>query len=410
MKKRFMSSVVAALAAVTLISSPALAAQTPEEIDSSVATYAQLENLVNAKVEEAYSSVEGTVESLVTSAVQSTIGSPDKLIDLVAPLAKASAKAAIAQYIQDERIDALVDSAVDAVAESEILNAILTNEFVTAVLNRTIAYAVQDIVSQLGLAADKEATAASLVQQIWTAPLVSVGTASTRVKSGAGSPVYVAGIGANLSYYNYDVTEWNTQKILFITTKTTPKNIVVTGWNPTTVGALASTSAGINAVSKAGSVVTTLQNIDWITVLLNASKRALVDEVTERIQAAITALKTRLFDELNRALGQIGVTPQLDAAADDWSTAGLKIRNALAAKAGAELNAWLDSLPEVSIPDSLPTYFQNLPESFQNLLQQVITAGSSYLKQQINKINWAQLFRGGQSQSSLAWWQFGKAA
>ncbi|MDR1188525.1 MAG: hypothetical protein LBK95_13905 [Bifidobacteriaceae bacterium] len=391
MKKRLLVPALAIAVTASLVATPAMAAQTPEEIDQSVATYEQLTQLVTDQVAQAYSGMVGTVEDLVAGTVRSTIGNPEAIIELAAPLIKAGAKGAIAQYIQDDRIDALIDSAVDSVAESELLNAVLTNEFTQAVIDRTIDYAVADIIASLGLDADQQATAESLVAQVWGAPLVSVGTAPTKVKSNLGSPIYALGVGVNTSYYNYNVTAWNQRRVVIVNINDTPKEIQVTGWNTGNIGLLASGTAYINAGSKADSVVTTLANLDYVSILVNAGTRALRDEITLRIEQALQAVKTTIVTSLQDSLNGIGVQVTLDPTAP-WQQIGAQIDQALRDTAQAALDEALAGLPWVVTPGEPD-------ESFHQTIARIARDGANYLLGRLRTINWLDLLRGGSGSS-----------
>ncbi|MDR0592946.1 MAG: hypothetical protein LBG60_06760, partial [Bifidobacteriaceae bacterium] len=386
MKKRWLLPSVSFALAASLIASPAMAAQTSEEIDASVATYDQLVEIVTGSVDSAYGGIIGTVDDLVAATVQSTIGQPQAIIDLATPLIKAALKEQIAAYIVDDRIDALVDQAVDAVATSELLNTVLTHEFTQAVIARTVGYAVADVVASLGIDADKQASVDSIVGQVWNSPLVSVGTAPTRVKSGLGSPLYALGVGVNTSYYNYNVTAWNQRRVLFTNVNDTPKEITVTGWNSTNVGTLASGTAYVNAGAKTDSIIAGLSNLDYASILIDAGTRALSDEVELRVAAAIGCVKDRLVAELQGALAGIGVVAALDPT-ESWDVIGGQIRQALRTTAQDKLNEALARLPWVVTPGTPD-------ESFHQTIRRVAEGGAAHLANWVRNIDWAALLRG----------------
>ncbi|MDR1634796.1 MAG: hypothetical protein LBS27_07760 [Bifidobacteriaceae bacterium] len=386
MKKRLLLPSVSLALVASLIASPAMAAQTPEEIDQSVATHEQLTSIITASVDSAYAGVTGTVHDLVAGTVKSAIGDPQAVLDLATPLIKASIKGAIAAYIQDERIDALVDQAVDSVATSQLISDVLTHEFVQAVLARTVDYAVADIIASLGIDADKQASVDQLVNQVWNAPLVSVGTAPTKVKSDLGSPIYALGLGANTSYYNYNITAWNTRKVLWTNVNDTPKEIVVTGWNQGNIELLASGTAYVNAAGKASSITATLAELDYVSILMDAGQRALRDEIEIRIAAAIQSVKDQLVAELQAGLAGIGVTVTLNST-DSWEAIGAQVRTALQTTAQDQLNAALAALPWVVTPGTPD-------ESFFAALQRVANDGAAYLRNWLRNIDWRALFQG----------------
>jgi hypothetical protein len=382
MTKRVFLPTIAAFLAVSLAAPPAMAAQTPEEIDQTVATYDQLVEIVEAEVVQAYSGLSGTVADLVAGTVRATIGNADAIKALAVPLIKSALKGVIAQYLQNERIDALVDSAVDAVADSEVITTVLTHEFTQAVIARTVEYAVKDIIDSLGLEADQEGVAESLTNQVWTAPLVSVGTAPTKVKSNLGSPIYVLGVGLNTSYYSYNVTAWNRSGFL----NSNPKEIQVTGWNAGNIRVLASGTAILSAASKIDSVTETLANLDYVSILMDAGYRALRDEITERIEAALLQVKTIVLGSLQEGLAGIGVAVVLDPAAS-WTTIATVIAQGMASVAQDELNNALSRLPDVLTP-GLPG------ENFFASLRTIAQNGANYLLSWLRNLDWRALFRG----------------
>ncbi|MDR1153054.1 MAG: hypothetical protein LBK72_11405, partial [Bifidobacteriaceae bacterium] len=329
-----------------MVATPALAAQTDQEIDQTVATYDSLVDIVTAEVASAYSGVITTINDLVTGAVNSAIGNPQAVLNLATPLLKASIKGAIGQYIQDDRIDAVIDAAVERIATSTLMEVVLTNEFVQAVLQRTVRYAVADIVASLGLDADQQATTDSLVSTVWTAPRVTVGTAPTKVKSNLGSPIYTLGLGVNTSYYTYNITAWNQKRVLIANVNDTPKEIQVTGWNNGNIRLLAQGVSVVNAGSKADTVVTTLANLDYFSILLSAGSRALFDEVAERVQAALDSLKPQLLTGLSEGLAGLGINLTLNPA-DSWIAIGGQIAQTLRDSAGNLLDEALSRLPSV---------------------------------------------------------------
>ncbi|MDR0432949.1 MAG: hypothetical protein LBH48_06550 [Bifidobacteriaceae bacterium] len=386
MLRRFTIPAIAAVAAVSLVVSPAVAAQTDEEIDQTVATYDQLVEIVNREVVSAYAGVKATVNDLVAGTVNSAIGNPQAVIALATPLIKAAVKGAIGQYIQDDRIDSIIDGAVDAIADSELIAAVVDNEFIQAVLQRTVRYAVADIIDSLGLDADQQATADMLVTRVWNAPRVTVGTAPTKVKSDLGSPAYGMGIGLNTSYYSYNVTAWNQRRVI-VMINDTPKEIQVTGWNAGNINLLASGVAVVSAGSKADSIIATLASLDYVSILMDAGSRALRDEITERVQAALLTLKTKLLEYITEGLASIDVPVTLNPA-DSWITIGQQIVTALNQVAQDRLNAALAALPPLSVPLGEPG------DSYLSIAMGIWNYGASYLWGLLHNINWLDLIRG----------------
>jgi hypothetical protein len=327
----------ASLVFATSFAPVAHAAQTAEEVNASVATLDRLTTLVGDQVSATYSTVSGVMEDVVADTVKAAIGNPEAVKATLAPVVKSLVKSQLSAYsISNAQVDELVDSAIDYVLGHSVIDDILTNEFVQAVLDRAVDYAVADIVAQLGIDSDAESVRNSLVNQIWNAPLRTVGTASTKVKADI-TPTYVLGVGVNTSYYNYNINAWNKRKVLFANVNDTPKEITVTGWNTTTINVLVSGSAGLNVAGNIGTYQNRLKNIDYTSVFLNALQRALVDEIRARAEALVLQLKTELADELTESLAGIGVEVTLDPAGSLCDMA-LDVRQALRGKATAEFD------------------------------------------------------------------------
>ncbi|MDR1824808.1 MAG: hypothetical protein LBR27_05690 [Bifidobacteriaceae bacterium] len=354
-KSRFAIAVTAAATTVALAVSPALAAQTQAEIDANVATRAALGTIVGPQVDAAYNNIKATVTTTVSNTVKGAIGNSQAIKDTVKPLLKEAIKTQLASInISDPQIDTVVDQAVDAVVDNQYVDAVLTNEFVQAVLNRAVDYAVADIVNQLGIDADKEQVKEDLINQVWNAPLQTVGTATTKVKGNV-APTYVSGVGINTSYYNYNVTKWNTattciglkigSKCYGVTTtgNTTPSEITVTGWNTSTINVLVQATTGLGAASQLSVYQQRLGQIDYLSVLGNALWKGLQDEVMFRINTLLQQAKTMVLTELTDALAQYGVTVSLDPT-ETWEEIGQDLLAGIGTWSQAQLDALVATL------------------------------------------------------------------
>ncbi|MDR1237418.1 MAG: hypothetical protein LBK28_04165 [Propionibacteriaceae bacterium] len=385
MKKFRFVPAVALAAAASLVATPALAAQTPDEINQTIATQEQLSAIVTAEVSQAYSGVDATIRDLVARTVRAIITGPSVIADLAVPLVKASIKASIGEYIQDSRLNALIDAAVESVSESELLNAIVTREFTDAVLARTADYAVAEITGSVGLIQAEEAIAASAVSRVWNAPLVAVGTAPTKVKSDLGSPIYVLGIGANTSYYNYNVASWNQRKVLFANIPNTPKDIQVTGWNTAAIRLLAKSAAIAGAGSTAVRTATAFATLNYPAIFADALHRALNDEIARYNETLVGAVKTVVVASLQSSLSGIGVEVTLNGG-DSWDVIAAQIGQGMLRSAGNALTSALAALPWVPSLGSVPSIVLDV-------LAPLAQAAGSFMASSLGNVNWLSLFR-----------------
>ncbi|MDR1237416.1 MAG: hypothetical protein LBK28_04155, partial [Propionibacteriaceae bacterium] len=190
----------------------------------------------------------------------------------------------------------------------------------------------------------------------------------------------------NTSYYNYSITAWNQRHVLLVDLNDTPKEIEVTGWNATTIGPVAQSTAVVNAGSKADQTAVALLGVDYPAIFMDAGYRALRDEIAARADGALAAAKTTLVASLQDGLASIGVPVELDAT-DSWAAIAAKTAQALSAMAGDALNAALARLPWVSTPGTVSG-------AFYALLARYATYGGNYLANWLGEIDWLSLFGG----------------
>lgn len=301
MKKWVVGLVVVLLFALGTV--PA-AAQTQEEIDASVATYDDLSALVAAEVEKTYNEIEKLIGQYVSDIVVGIIGNGEVIRDTAAPLIKDLVAAELAKYqIVDGRVINLVNGTIDAALYNKIVDAVINDEFVQAIIARSVRYTVEDIVAALDISADEAALVATITENIWNAPLREAGTSGMQVKSHL-DPAFV--LGGNLSYYAATVHEWN-RGGSWIKYNTTPKSLTITGWNASNIKLYITANAGLNAVASYEQYAEKIANMDYTSIVLAATGRAVKDEICERTQAILYQAKTCVVTALQGELAKIDV-------------------------------------------------------------------------------------------------------
>jgi hypothetical protein len=129
-----------------------------------------------------------------------------------------------------------------------------------------------------------------------------------------------------------------------------PEALTVTGWNANTV-ALA---VGLGAFTTVGEQVASnpqqyyddvLANLDIKQIVLDATVRAVKDEVVERVEAKILEIKADIYARIAEALAQFGIVVDLDPLADDLAAAGQKILAAAGPVGYEKLVEYLQAAP-----------------------------------------------------------------
>jgi hypothetical protein len=335
------SRVIAVLMAALMLTVPlaAFAAQNNADINANVATYEAVNNIVAGQVDNVYGTIKGSISNYAAQLVYDTIGNKTAIKNLAKPLVEDAIKKELKNYnISHAELDKLIDQSVEKIIDNAFIDKVLDNEFVQAVLARTVRYATSDIIDRLHIDADRDQQVSSITNHIWNANLVSVGTATTKVKSDL-PVVAAAGAVANSSYYNFSVVSWN--KLFSI--KTTPKEINVTGWNSTNIGVYITGTVGLNTASKYNSYTSALKSMDYQEIIISAAKRAIKDEIKERLNAMYMQGKTKVLTCLNGKLASIGVSVTLNPN-DSFKKIASDIEAALRAKAIADAQAKYEDL------------------------------------------------------------------
>jgi hypothetical protein len=333
--------ITAVLLAVFLVATPTLAyaAQSNSDIDSNIATRAALDSVVATQVDGVYGSIEGSISSYASDLVMGLVGNRDAIKALAKPILAETIKAQLDQAnLSSDRVDELIDSSVDKVVDNQFVDKVLDNEFTQAVISRTVKYAAADIVAQLGIAADRDKVVASISDHIWNAGLKSVGTASTKVKSDL-SIVAAAGGVVNTSYYDFSVVSWNS----IFGIKTTPKEIKVSGWNTSNIKTYITGTVGLSSASKYNEYTQVLRNMDYKTVIWNAAKKALKDEIMYRLDKLYQDTKIKVLDCVEDKLAKVGVVVTINPA-DDFKKIAKDVEAAVKTKALQDTKLTLDAL------------------------------------------------------------------
>ncbi|MDR1427836.1 MAG: hypothetical protein LBJ08_08795, partial [Bifidobacteriaceae bacterium] len=167
-KKPLVAAFTAATLAFTGLSvglaAPANAAQTNDEIEQTVATREDLEAILKGMIESdstlstALASLIGSfvtpenIEGIMVPVVEGLIPAGDALVDLAIPLIEELIHSQLGSWgIDDQSVTDLLDSIVEDTLHSDVINSILTSDFVQDVTARAISYAITDAVAQVDL-------------------------------------------------------------------------------------------------------------------------------------------------------------------------------------------------------------------------------------------------------------------
>ncbi|MDR0500209.1 MAG: hypothetical protein LBG97_03045 [Coriobacteriales bacterium] len=339
-RQRLGIAMVALLAAlVTVTPVLAYAAQSNSVIDQSVATRVALDEVVANKVDGVYSQIQNGLSDYAGKLVTDLIGNRDSIKSALKPILSDAIKAELDKAnISDPKVDELIEKSVDKIIDNKYVDMILDHEFTQAVIARTCRYATADIIAQLNISADRDTIVANASDHIWNASLKSVGTASTKVKSDL-PVITAAGVVTNTSYYNFSVVSWNT----LFGIKTTAKEINVSGWNSSNINTYITATVGLNAAGKYNEYKTKLSNMDYKTIILEAAKRAIYDEVVFRLETLYQNVKTCVVTNVQEELAELGINVALNPT-DSLEKLAKDIKAAVEAKAIQDTHTALDSL------------------------------------------------------------------
>lgn len=283
----------------------AMAAQTQEEIDTKIATKEKLDKIVSDSISSYYDKIADSIADTVEQGADAILNDPEFIKKYVAP---AVANIVITKLkdagIENEELNQLITDTLIKVADkpevNEIYKQFMSNEFVQAVKKRTIKYAIEDIMAQSGITEDKEATIAKISNYIWNAPAVQVAKNQPKLKSHMNSVALTLSLksGINPSYYAADVKVSGR----FI------KNIdsvTVTGWNEPVITKYCQSQAVLLGLANGGDYLENMKTLDYEAIFKDAFKRALKDEVTERVNAIIEKIKAEVAEEVAETISEM---------------------------------------------------------------------------------------------------------
>lgn len=220
-------------------------------------------------IDKVIDNVNSTVEENVKKAVKEIL-TPENVKVLLKVTIKAEINKDLEKYNIPEYID--VDKLVDGVIDSKGVDVLLTNKLTQKVVDRTIDYAVSDIMNEVKIPTTEEVIAASREKLI----------------NKCVEEVYNSD-NKELLYYNYKLEFQGIKPVK-----------VCTGWNETAIGAKVKLDA--SSVVAEGCRVPDLSNIDYDSIIREAAKRAVKDVVKEEIINTNNTIKKAIKDKIDEII------------------------------------------------------------------------------------------------------------
>ena len=277
--------------------------------------------------------INSTVTKTVTDAVKS-IATPDSLKSIAIPLISTAIKTAIAGYGVELPSDIDIDDLVSDILENQIVDTILSSDIVTEILERTIEYAVADILKGIiiptsaeVIALQKEELTLKLTDQLFAAPTIKVGDEQVKI-------IGILVVPGQLYTYNLDT--WYT-----VLGAKIPKTITITGWNESNINDYVDKKALL--ISLGEIKPPDLSTIDYQQVVLASLEKAAKEVINEKIEEAkvtikaavekaiddiIKEAKMEVIKKANEAFAEMGLSVVITEN-DTEDTIKSKINNAL---------------------------------------------------------------------------------
>lgn len=181
-----------------------------------------------------------------------------------------------------------INKIIDDVIATDVVDKILTNQLTQEILERTIQYAVADIMDIIKLPTtgevvetSKEELIVSVIEDILNAPLIK--------KEGN-----LGGLAYSFDVNQYHELDISLNKITWIKWEVicTPK-----GWNRDTIKQ--KIQLDLLTVLGENTKVPDLSSIDYEAIVKNAAKRAVIDIVNEKITEVKTAINVAIQNKIN---------------------------------------------------------------------------------------------------------------
>lgn len=230
----------------------------------------------NLKIDEVIEEINKNITNTVTGTVQGIL-TPDNIKIIITPIIKGLVNEALKDVKLPPQID--INKIIDDVIASEVVDKILTNELTQEIIERTIEYAVADIMNIIKvptageiIETSKEDLTLSVIEGIWNADEAT----------------------KKVLYYDYKVglQGWR------------PVSTLV-GWKRS--GISNKIKLDLLKVVSDNTQAPDLSSIDYETIVKNAAKRAAKDVINEKIEAVKVAINTAIqnkIDELKQQAEQ----------------------------------------------------------------------------------------------------------
>lgn len=229
----------------------------------------------NLGIDKIIEGINGTITDTVTGTVQSIL-TPENIKTMITPIIKGLVDEALKGITLPPQVD--INKIIDDVIASEVVDKILTNEFTQQVLERTIQYAVSDIMDIIKIPTageivetSKEELIIDVVESVWNSTPISI-------------------------LNKFEINPYHTYEIEY-KYNIIPVAIKSTGWNRTSINI--KVQSDLLRVVGENTQTPDLSSIDYQTIVKNAAKRAVTDIVNEKITEVKLAINTAIQNKVN---------------------------------------------------------------------------------------------------------------
>ncbi|MEN8076880.1 hypothetical protein ABFP60_07930 [Clostridioides difficile] len=287
LRKKVLAGVLASMMLVGIAPTKVFAAEdvvSKEKLEIIVQEEVNKLDFNNLGIDKVIEGINGTITDTVTGTVQGIL-TPENIKVMVAPIIKGLVNEALKDVKLPPQVD--INKIIDDVIASQVVDKILTNQFTQEVLERTIQYAVADIMDIVGIPTvgevietSKEELTVSVIESVWNAELID-------------KEYKVPIVGTVIKFQVSPYQNWT------LSYKRPNLTVTPTGWNSDAIKG--KIQLDLLKVVGANTQVPDLSSIDYETIVKNAAKRAVTDIINEKIievKATINTVIQKKVDEL----------------------------------------------------------------------------------------------------------------
>lgn len=320
--KRFVKASICSLMAMSLMFNTVTASAEVQSYEGMV-TYEALREIVKRKVDTLdfdNSSLDGVIEGINKVISETVTGimmgmmNAETINSLITPLLSEVIEQVLGSIGVELPESMDINELIAGVVSSIITEDLMSNEFISEILNRTVKYAVEAIMGEVQLPSPgdieeghREALTTELTDKIF-------GTGYVKVSPHNTSPLvkgpFALGISkrlnvGNSSYYAFDITTWEecTIKIIVDVKTECAKEINITGWNERQIGTFIDLNSFFDGLG--GVEMPSLDEIKFEDHLVNAFLRAAQEVITESIEGIVSDVKEAIIKVIDDLKQQI---------------------------------------------------------------------------------------------------------